>query len=595
MVEAGDGSVWDMKNIWRFLVPYYARYKKQLVLGFGSLILKDAFHVAQPLVIRNGIDSLQKSFAMEGVFWFAATLVALSIAKGIFQYWMRVILIGVSRDIEYDLRNDLFGHLTKLSAGFFSKYRTGDIMARSTNDLNAVRMMLGPGLMYWTETGLTLILSIAVMSIVDWRLTLMALIPAPFVSIAVIFFGRRIHERFEKIQEMFSSISSRVQENLSGVRVIRAYVQEKHEIEMFERMNQDYIAHNIRLARISGMFYPLLQSLVGLTFLTVLLAGGARMLDGKLSAGSFVMFNTYMGMLIWPMIAVGWVVNLIQRGRASVERIQQLLREEPAIAAPAKAVAMPAEGPRGEIRFEKVSLAYGDAGYALQDLELTIPAGATVALVGHTGSGKTSVIQMIPRMMDPTTGRVMVDGVDVREYDPKELRRHIAVVPQETFLFSTTIAENIALGVEKATAEEIAAAAEIAGLGPDIAGFPQGLDTKVGERGLTLSGGQKQRTAIARAVLRNPRILILDDALSAVDTVTEERVLQGLAGVMQGRTTILISHRVSTVRNADRIFVLRDGKVAEQGTHEELLGIANGYYAELHQRQLLEDELETTA
>lgn len=584
-----------MKNIWRFLVPYYARYKKQLVLGFGSLILKDAFHVAQPLVIRNGIDSLQKSFAMEGVFWFAATLVALSIAKGIFQYWMRVILIGVSRDIEYDLRNDLFGHLTKLSAGFFSKYRTGDIMARSTNDLNAVRMMLGPGLMYWTETGLTLILSIAVMSIVDWRLTLMALIPAPFVSIAVIFFGRRIHERFEKIQEMFSSISSRVQENLSGVRVIRAYVQEKHEIEMFERMNQDYIAHNIRLARISGMFYPLLQSLVGLTFLTVLLAGGARMLDGKLSAGSFVMFNTYMGMLIWPMIAVGWVVNLIQRGRASVERIQQLLREEPAIAAPAKAVAMPAEGPRGEIRFEKVSLAYGDAGYALQDLELTIPAGATVALVGHTGSGKTSVIQMIPRMMDPTTGRVMVDGVDVREYDPKELRRHIAVVPQETFLFSTTIAENIALGVEKATAEEIAAAAEIAGLGPDIAGFPQGLDTKVGERGLTLSGGQKQRTAIARAVLRNPRILILDDALSAVDTVTEERVLQGLAGVMQGRTTILISHRVSTVRNADRIFVLRDGKVAEQGTHEELLGIANGYYAELHQRQLLEDELETTA
>lgn len=584
-----------MRNIWRFLVPYYARYKKELVLGFGSLILKDAFHVAQPLVIRNGIDSLQRSFAVENIFWFAGTLVALSVAKGFFQYWMRVILIGVSRDIEYDLRNDLFGHLTTLSSGFFSKYRTGDIMARSTNDLNAVRMMLGPGLMYWTETGLTLILSITVMSIVDWRLTLTALIPAPFVSIAVIFFGRRIHERFEKIQEMFSSISSRVQENLAGVRVIRAYVQEAHEIEVFERMNQDYIAQNIRLARISGMFYPLLQSLVGLTFLTVLLAGGARMLDGKLSAGSFVMFNTYMGMLIWPMIAVGWVVNLIQRGRASVERIQQLLREEPAIAAPATPVAMPAEGPRGEIRFENVSLAYGDAGYALRDLHLTIPAGATVALVGHTGSGKTSALQMVPRMVDPTAGRVLVDGVDVRDYDPRELRSHIAVVPQETFLFSTSIADNIALGVEKASAEEIAAAAEIAGLGPDIAGFPQGLETKVGERGLTLSGGQKQRTAIARAVLRNPRILILDDALSAVDTVTEERVLQGLAGVMQGRTTILISHRVSTVRHADRIFVLRQGRVAEQGTHDELLAIPDGYYAELHQRQLLEDELETTA
>lgn len=583
-----------MRNIWRFLVPYYARYKKQLVLGFGSLILKDAFHVAQPLVIRNGIDSLQKSFAVEHIFWFAGTLVALSLAKGFFQYWMRVILIGVSRDIEYDLRNDLFGHLTTLSSGFFAKYRTGDIMARSTNDLNAVRMMLGPGLMYWTETGLTLILSIAVMSIVDWRLTLMALIPAPFVSIAVVFFGRRIHERFEKIQEMFSSISSRVQENLSGVRVIRAYVRESHEIEVFERMNQEYVEQNIRLARISGMFYPLLQSLVGLTFLTVLLAGGARMLDGKLSAGSFVMFNTYMGMLIWPMIAVGWVVNLIQRGRASVERIQELLREEPAIAAPVGAVT-PIDDPRGDIQFEHVSLVYDGTGYALRDLNLTIPAGTTVALVGHTGSGKTSVVQMIPRMIDPTAGRVLVDEVDVREYDPRELRRHIAVVPQETFLFSTSIADNIALGVEKASPEEIAAAAEIAGLGPDIAGFAQGLQTKVGERGLTLSGGQKQRTAIARAVLRNPRILILDDALSAVDTVTEERVLQGLAGVMKGRTTILISHRVSTVRNADRIFVFRGGAVAEQGTHDELLAIPGGYYAELHQRQLLEDELETTA
>lgn len=579
-----------MKNIWRFLVPYYLRYKKQMVLGFGALILKDVFHASQPLMIRAGIDSLQKQFALETVLWFAAGLIGLSLLKGFFQYWMRVILIGVSRDIEYDLRNDLFGHLTTLSQTFYNRYRTGDIMARSTNDLNAVRMMLGPGLMYWTETGLTLVLSIAVMSFVDWRMTMTALIPAPLVSIAVIFFGRRIHERFEKIQAMFSTISSRVQENLAGVRVIRAYVQERSELEEFERMNREYITHNIRLARLSGLFYPLLQSLVGLTFLSVLVAGGHRMLEGKLSAGSFVMFNTYMGMLIWPMIAVGWVVNLIQRGRASVERIQEILAEKPAIAAPARPKAL-AEPVQGVLRFEGVSLEY-PAGFALRDLNLDIPGGSTVALVGHTGSGKSSIVNLIPRLVDPTQGVVRLDGVDLRELDPEELRRQIAVVPQETFLFSTTIAENIALGVRKASAEEIRKSAEIAGLGPDIGTFANGLETMVGERGITLSGGQKQRTAIARAILRNPRILILDDALSAVDTVTEERILQGLATVMQGRTTILISHRVSTVRHADRIFVIEKGAVAEQGTHDELLALG-GYYADLHQRQLLEEELET--
>ena len=581
-----------MRNIWRFLVPYYARYRKQLVLGFGALILKDAFHAAQPLMIRSGIDSLQKQFAVETVFWFAGGLVLLSIIKGIFQYWMRVILIGISRDIEYDLRNDLFSHLTTLSADFYTKFRTGDIMARSTNDLNAVRMMLGPGLMYWTETGLTLILSVAVMSYVDWRMTFLALLPAPFVSIAVIVFGRRIHDRFEKIQAMFSTISSRVQENLAGVRVVRAYVQEQAEIDQFERMNRDYIHHNIRLARLSGLFYPLLQTLVGLTFLSVLVAGGSRMLEGKLSAGSFVMFNTYMGMLIWPMIAVGWVVNLIQRGRASVERIQEMLAERPTVTAPSNPVAL--QHPvQGEIVFHNVGIDYA-SGSALKDLTLTIPAGASVAFVGHTGSGKTSAVNLIPRLMDPTRGHITLDGVDLRQLDPHELRRQIAIVPQETFLFSTTIAGNIALGVQQASPEEILRAADIAGLTPDIGSFSQGLETTVGERGITLSGGQKQRTAIARAILRNPRILILDDALSAVDTVTEERILQGLAEVMRGRTTILISHRVSTIRHASKIFVIENGSLAEQGTHDELLQLG-GYYADLHRRQLLEEELETTA
>jgi len=579
-----------MRNIWRFLVPYYVRYRKQMALGFGALILKDLFHVCQPLMIRAGIDSLQKQFALETVLWFAAGLAGLSLVKGLFQYWMRVILIGISRDIEYDLRNDLFGHLTTLSQNFYTKYRTGDIMARSTNDLNAVRMMLGPGLMYWTETGLTLVLSIAVMSVVDWRMTMVALLPAPMVSLAVIYFGRRIHERFEKIQAMFSTISSRVQENLAGVRVVRAYVQEQAEIDEFERMNRDYVHHNIRLARLSGLFYPLLQSLVGLTFLSVLVAGGYRMLQGQLSAGSFVMFSTYMGMLIWPMIAVGWVVNLIQRGRASVERIQELLAERPAVATPADPVAVP-EAVRGELRFEDVTVQHA-SGYALRDLKLHITGGATVALAGHTGSGKTSIVNLIPRLLDPTSGMVTLDGIDLRRLNPQDLRQQIAIVPQETFLFSTTIAENIAFGVKNSSAEEIRRAADLAGLTPDIAGFPNGLETMVGERGITLSGGQKQRTAIARAILRNPRILILDDALSAVDTVTEERILQGLATLMKGRTTILISHRVSTIRHADRIFVIEHGAVAEQGSHDELLALG-GYYADLHQRQLLEEELET--
>jgi ATP-binding cassette, subfamily B, multidrug efflux pump len=452
-----------------------------------------------------------------------------------------------------------------------------------------VRMMLGPGVMYWCETTFTFILAIAVMLSVDWPLTLLALLPAPFVSLAVIYFGRRIHDRFEVIQKMFSDISSRVQENLSGVRVIRAYVQEDSELRQFERLNQDYIAQNIRLARLSGVFMPLLQGLIGLTFLIVLWVGGQRLLDGHITLGSFVMFNTYMGMLVWPMIAMGWVVNLMQRGTASLSRINEMLGAEAAIATPPNARALP-EPMLGEIEFSGVTVEY-PAGRALDSVNLRIPGGSTVAIVGHTGSGKSTLLSLIPRLLDPTSGRVMIDGIDLREVDVEDLRRAIGFVPQETFLFSATVGENIAFGVPDATEEEIRIAAEIAGLGPDLNGFPAGLSTMVGERGLTLSGGQKQRTAIARALLRNPRVLILDDALSSVDTLTEERILSALAGVMRGRTTIFVSHRVSTIRNADRIFVLEHGTVVEQGSHEELLA-TGGYYADLYQKQLLEEELE---
>jgi ATP-binding cassette subfamily B protein len=575
----------SLATVW----PYLMRYRRGLILGIASLVMKDLLAVALPVVIKQGVDSLKAGFQLRIVLELAALLIGLALVKGFFQYWMRVIIIGISRDIEFDLRNDVFRHLVTLSQDFYARYRTGDIMARSTNDLNAVRMMLGPGIMYWTETSITLLLSMAVMLHTDARLTLMSLLPAPFVSLAVVFFGRRIHKRFEHIQKMFSEISSRVQENLAGVRVVRAYAQERAEVAQFELLNIEYVRENVGLARLQGVFMPLLQAFIGFTFLLVMWSGGRQLLAGRITLGSFVMFNTYMGMLIWPMIAFGWVVNLMQRGTASLNRINEILHERPSIARPAGQARLASQY-AADVRFADVTVEFSGRA-ALCDLNLAIRAGETVAIVGHTGSGKTTLVNLIPRLSDPTRGTVQVGGVDVREYDPADLRREIGFVPQETFLFSASLAENIAWGVENAARERIAWAAEVAGLATDIETFPQGLDTVVGERGLTLSGGQKQRTAIARAILRNPRILILDDALASVDTVTEEKILQELAGLMRGRTTILISHRVSTVKNADRIVVLSQGRVVEMGTHFELQQ-RGGYYAELHQKQLLEEELE---
>src|SRR5712692_9647547 len=465
----------------RPLWPYLWRYRRLFALGFLALLLKDLAAVAAPLVIREAVDLFSRGAPAVRIFRLAAWLAGIAMLRGIFQYWMRVVLIGSSRDIEYDLRNDLFSHLVSLSGDFYARHRTGDIMARATNDLNAVRMMLGPGVMYWTETSLTFVLAILVMWSADWRLTLLAILPAPLVSFAVIFFGRKIHDRFERIQSMFSDISSRVQENLSGVRMIRAYAQEQAELRKFHTLNQDYIAQNIQIVRISGLFEPLLELLIGSTFLIVLWVGGNRVLSGQISLGSFVMFNTYMGMLVWPMIALGWVVNLMQRGSASMSRINQIMREQPTIARPKLPV--PISHVRGEIEFRGVSVAY-PSGRALAGVDLFIRAGATVAVVGHTGSGKSTLVSLIPRLMDPTSGVVCLDGFDVRDLDPAELRHTIGFVPQETFLFSATIAENIAFGVENAAEDEIRRAAELAGLAGDIESFPNGYQTMVGERGI---------------------------------------------------------------------------------------------------------------
>jgi ATP-binding cassette subfamily B protein len=508
-------------------------------------------------------------------------------------------VIGISRDIEFDLRNDLFAHLERLSYSYYQRNRTGDIMAKATNDLNAVRMLLGPAIMYSANTIVFTAGALAFMLAISPKLTLYAFLPLPIVSIVIQYFGRRIHERFERIQAMFSDISARAQENFSGARVIRAYVQEQAEIAAFEGANQEYIRRSLGLVRLMGMLWPTLELMLGVAVVIVLWLGGRQVLLGRMTVGDFVAFNTYMVQLTWPVIALGWVINIFQRGTASMGRINEILKEQPEIA-DEPALTSGEAGVRarldvsptdiqGEVEFRNLNFAYNGVP-VLNDINLRIPAGSSLAIVGPTGSGKTTLVNLIPRIYDASPGVVLIDGKPIREFPLETLRRKIGFVPQETFLFSDTIRENIAFGKHDAHLPEVQSAAEAANIAQDIESFPESYSTTVGERGITLSGGQKQRTAIARALLRSPRILILDDALSSVDTHTEDKILNHLREVMQGRTTIFISHRVSTVRNADRIAVLHHGQIVELGTHDELIA-RNGYYTDLYNKQLLEEEL----
>jgi ATP-binding cassette, subfamily B, multidrug efflux pump len=642
------------KNL-RGLFPYLRRYPGGLALGLLATVLMGIIGNIVPLAIGIIIDVLagsERPFSNGVVVgalkanWlstiipfyqpssrhtlevYCLLLIGLIAIKGVLSFSARWILIGVSRDIEFDVRNDLLDRLLILEPEFYVRNRTGELMSRATNDLNAVRMVLGPGIMYSATTMVTMLVAVILMFKLSPPLTMWVLLPVPIVAVVVRHFGKVIHELYEKIQASLAAVSVKVQENLSGVRVIRAYAQEDAQIRAFDEPNREYVARNVELIRTWSMFMPSLTALIGTTFLIVLWKGGFLFLRNELSLGALVAFSNFLTILVWPMIALGWVTNIFQRGAASMGRLTYILNAQPNI--DDRGAKIPADKEvQGEIEFRNLTFTYptmlsgdGNAGSVasngasaikappskavsgngtgvganssrpiLSNINLTIPAGSTLAIIGPTGSGKTTLAALVARLWEAPAGELLIDGRPIREWPLETLRRAIGYVPQDTYLFGDTLGENIAFGLPQYDAERVREAAEVASLEGDIEDFTEQYETIVGERGITLSGGQKQRTAIARALVRDPRILILDDSLSAVDTQTEERILSRLRGIMAGRTTILISHRTSTVQHADQIVVLRDGQIIERGKHEDLLA-RGGYYADLYQKQLLEEELE---
>jgi ATP-binding cassette subfamily B protein len=591
----------------RRLFPYIRRYRREYTLGFASLALCSTMFAVAPRVLQFAIDDLATGVTRAKLALYGGILLLIAGLAGYFRYQMRRIIISASRGFEYDLRNDFFAHLERLPASFFQENRTGDLMSRATNDLSSVRMMVGPAVMYLANTIITVVVSLFLMFSLDVGLTLIVLLPLPIVSITVKMFGTAIHKTFEDVQERLSDMSAVVQESLTGVRVVRAYRQEQSEIARFRESNLDYMRHNRKLSRLQGAFFPTMSLFLGTSALLALWLGSRDVMSGRITVGELVAFNAYLAQLAWPMVAFGWVTNLLERGMASWKRMLMVMETVPAIrdeqtdkglgtrdSGLGRRPGLASQDPaiHGRIEFRNLTFRYGDRE-VLKDVSFSVNAGETLAIVGGTGSGKSTLVNLLPRLQNPPRGTVFIDGQDVRDIPLGTLRHAIGFVPQEPFLFSDTLADNVAFGVpglKQKHPERIESAATVAQLDKDVRDFPQGYETMVGERGITLSGGQKQRAAIARAVVTDPRILILDDALSAVDTYTEEAILSRLRGVMKARTSIIISHRISTVRDADRIVVLDAGRVVEQGEHDELIRLG-GHYADLYKKQLLEEEL----